>query len=196
MANGEDTFSELLELLAANVAADDEIPIWDKSAGQAKKITRANLVGAIINGNGVINTNGKTLAIPADGTSALREAAQTFTAIQTFSAGAAFGVLNSLLYRPSAGVLRQRLEWVTVAQNGLIVIASDTGWAIVHVFDATDGKFAMFAVEGGAGRLIHGDANYFAGSGNTKIMVFGLNGVVYLQNFFSDTKQISVWALT
>jgi len=82
MANGEDTFTELALLPSGQVANNDEIPVWDVSAAQAKKATRADVVGATLTGGGMINTNGKVLNMPADGTTALLEAANAFTQLQ------------------------------------------------------------------------------------------------------------------
>lgn len=66
-------------------AANDEIGIWDVSAGQYMRITRANLVGGSITGGGTVATGGYTLTVPATGTAALLGTAQTFSAAQTFS---------------------------------------------------------------------------------------------------------------
>jgi len=71
----------------------DLIPFWDVVAGVAKKTTRANLVGATLTDGGTIVTGGYTLTVPATGTAALRDKANTFTQPQTISAGA-YPVLN------------------------------------------------------------------------------------------------------
>lgn len=64
-------------------AADDYIPIWDVSGNAAKKALRSALVGAVLTGGGAIATGGYTLTVPATGTVALLDTAQTFTAPQT-----------------------------------------------------------------------------------------------------------------
>lgn len=64
---------------------DDFIPIWDVAAGQSKKATIANILNARLTGGGIVATGGFTLTVPATGTAALRGAAQSFTATQTFA---------------------------------------------------------------------------------------------------------------
>ncbi len=63
-------------------AANDEIGIWDVSAGQYLKIRRDTLVGGTITGGGTVATGGFTLTVPATGTAALLGAANQFTAGQ------------------------------------------------------------------------------------------------------------------
>jgi len=63
----------------ASPAANDEIGIWDVSAGQYLKIQRSVLVGGVITGAGTIATGGFTLTVPATGTAALLGTAQSFT---------------------------------------------------------------------------------------------------------------------
>ena len=58
-------------LAGASVANDDEVWIWDVSAGQLKKTTRAELIGGAY-----------VLVVPASGTVALLGVAQTFTKTQ------------------------------------------------------------------------------------------------------------------
>lgn len=72
-------------------AANDEIGIWDVSAAQYMRITRANLVGGTITGGGTVATGGFTLTVPATGTANLIGTAQTISALKTFSAGISFG---------------------------------------------------------------------------------------------------------
>lgn len=64
-------------------AAGDLIPYWDVAAGAAKKAVRSAVIGATITGAGTIATGGYTLTVPATGTAALRDVANTFTANQT-----------------------------------------------------------------------------------------------------------------
>ncbi len=65
----EYTVDGLAEL--ASPAANDEIGIWDVSAGQYLKIRRDTLVGGTVTGGGTIATGGYTLTVPATGTAAL-----------------------------------------------------------------------------------------------------------------------------
>lgn len=80
----EATYNDAIQLPGTQIAADDQIPIWDTSAGQTKRASRLDVVGANILGGGTINTNAKTLNVPGDGTAALSDAANTFSAQQTF----------------------------------------------------------------------------------------------------------------
>lgn len=79
-------------------AAGDYVPIWDVSGNAAKKVLRSALVGAVLTGGGSIATGGYTLTVPATGTAALRDAAQTFSGLQTFSAGINLGAENLTVY--------------------------------------------------------------------------------------------------
>lgn len=65
-------------------ASDDELVIWDKSAGATYRIQKASLLGGELTGLGTVATGGYTLTVPATGTAALRGVAQAFTAAQTF----------------------------------------------------------------------------------------------------------------
>lgn len=66
-------------------AANDEIGIWDVSAGQYLKIRRDTLVGGVITGGGTVATGGFTLTVPATGTAVLLSGAQIITGLKTFS---------------------------------------------------------------------------------------------------------------
>lgn len=79
-------------------AADDLIPYWDVAAGAAKKTTRANLIGGLLTGSGTVATGGYTLTVPATGTAALRNTAQTFAGLQTFGNGINLGGANLTNY--------------------------------------------------------------------------------------------------
>lgn len=61
-----ETVTALAELTSP--AANDEIGIWDVSAGEYKKIQQSNLVGATITGGGTVALGGYTLTVPATGT--------------------------------------------------------------------------------------------------------------------------------
>jgi hypothetical protein len=64
-------------------ASNDEIPIWDVSAGTQLKITRANLIGALLTGGGTINTGGVTLTLTGGGTLDLGGGSLAVTGNQT-----------------------------------------------------------------------------------------------------------------
>lgn len=123
-------------------AANDEIGIWDVSAGQYLKIRRDTLVGGTITGGGTVATGGFTLTVPATGTLALLGTANVFTAAQQ----------------------------VVGASVGARVAASGTGAGVVHVaplrsnsvallngqaFTITfDGDSALLSVTAGYGALL------------------------------------------
>lgn len=176
MANGEDTFTELASLSGANVAANDEVPFWDVSAGQTKKTTRREFIGGVITGDGVINTNGKTLNVLSDGTSALLEAANAFTQQQTMprlrsgSLGAisddsavsfmptgSFGILVLLgsNLATASGILMYRCG----SGSQCAVLAASAGTLLATVVDTVltgttgaDGKITISA-NGGDGKI-------------------------------------------
>lgn len=64
-------------------ASNDEIPIWDVSTGQQLKITRANLIGALLTGGGTINTGGVTITLTGGGTLDLGAGSLAVTGNQT-----------------------------------------------------------------------------------------------------------------
>lgn len=76
--------------LVTSAASNDEVGLWVVAGGVLKRITVANLVGATLTGLGTIVTQGYTLTVPATGTAALLNVAQTYTALSTFSGGATF----------------------------------------------------------------------------------------------------------
>lgn len=185
-----------LDTELVTVGANDLIGVWDVAAAQYKKAKRSNLVGATITGGGTIALGGYTLTVPASMTAAGRNTAQTFTGVQTMQDGAAIGVAGSKLYRPTAGVIRQNIEWVTIANLATVVARDDGAYAMVQVFSATHGRYGLFAIEGnGNGRLVHGDSTLFKTTGNTQIMCFALSNVVYVQNFTGSNLIMScvVW---
>ena len=178
--------------------ANDWIGIWDLAAGQYKKIKRSNLVGVNVTGGGTIDTGGFTLQVPASMIAAGRNTAQTFTGIQTMQDGAAIGVAGNTLARQGNGVLRQKLEQYNLASTNLLTISADmVGRALVFVHNASDGKMALVAVEGGAGTLIYGDTGYFSGAVGTanRINVYAYSGGVYVQNSYGVSKVLSAYAL-
>lgn len=87
----EYTVDGLTELTSP--AANDEIGIWDVSAGQYLKIRRNTLVGGTITGGGTVATGGFALTVPATGTAALISTGtwmptmigDTTTGIQTYN---------------------------------------------------------------------------------------------------------------
>jgi hypothetical protein len=147
--------------------------------------------------NLVINQSGTDKKVTAN-KFAIVTATNTFDLLQTLTSGAAFGVAGNTLVRPMNGVLRQKLEQYSLASSGLLTISTDmAGRALVFVYNASDGKMALVAVEGGAGTLIYGDTGYFSGAVGTanRINVYAYSGGVYVQNSYGVSKVLSAYAL-
>lgn len=93
------TLTQATALAGVDIASNDELWIWDVTAAALRKCTRADLIGGVITGGGTVATGGFTLTVPATGTAALRDVANTFTANQTVqptsNSTSAFRVLNS-----------------------------------------------------------------------------------------------------
>lgn len=67
----------------ASPAVDDEVGVWDLSAGQYVRVAVNALIGAALLNPGALDLNGKSAVLPANGTLALLEAANVFAAAQT-----------------------------------------------------------------------------------------------------------------
>lgn len=83
--------------LGTTPASGDFFPIWDLDAGQQKKVSYADLLGATLTGGGTIATGGFTLTVPATGTAAL---ATGISGGQTVYGGTESG--NSLTLRSTS----------------------------------------------------------------------------------------------
>jgi hypothetical protein len=156
--------------------AADEIPMWVAGSAVTRKITRANFL-----------TGYAALAT-----------ASTWTAAQTMQAGVNIGVASAQLYRPAAGVVRQKLEGVTLADTGALVVATGTGRALVYVYYATIGVSALVAVDGsGSSTLIYGSTSYFGTTAGTasRINVYASGTNVTVQNLRGADAFIYCWAL-
>lgn len=68
-----------------SAASSDLIPLWVAGSAVTRKITKLNFMGGVLSGAGTVATGGFTLTVPATGTAALREAANTFTAAQAIN---------------------------------------------------------------------------------------------------------------
>ena len=73
-------------VLSGAIATDDEVLIWDTSAGVTRKITKANLMGGAITGGGTIATAGFTLTGTKSGNVLVSTETPT-----TWTPGIAFG---------------------------------------------------------------------------------------------------------
>jgi len=113
-----ETVDALTEL--ASPATNDEIGIWDVSAGQFKKIQVANLIGATITGGGTIALGGYTLTVPATGTAALLATANTFTAVQIINTA-----LDNALKIQESGT--DRIAFLTANANKISIANHDNG---------------------------------------------------------------------
>lgn len=143
------TITQLAPLTA--VAADDELAIWDSSAAQTKKSTREDVVGATITGKGTITTNGKTVAAPADGTLALLEVAQEYTAKPTFAAGVTGG--------SQPNVNDDAAFYIPTPANAGLMVLMPTNYmapgAGIIAFRCQNGSVGQAAVvAGGAGNVL------------------------------------------
>ena len=159
-----------------SAVAADEIPMWVAGSAVTRKITKANF----LTGYGALAT------------------ASTWTAAQTMQAGVNIGVAAAQLYRPAAGVVRQKLEGVTLANDGTIVVAAGTGRALVYVYYASVGVSALVAVDGsGSATIIYGSASYFSTTAGTasRINVYASGTDVIVQNKRGADAFLYCWAL-
>jgi hypothetical protein len=164
-----------------------------------------------------------TLTIPASGTAALRDVANTFTQAQTFSgvltapgmkpasdsttavqiqnaAGTAILTVDTTnsrvtatsvgvsasgqMTKPAAGVVRQGMEYTSIANDGVVTVLSGDTRALVYIYYATVGVSALALVEGGTTTLIFGSTAYFSGTAGTasRINIYNSGSDVYVQN--------------
>lgn len=148
--------------------------------------------------NLVINQSGTDKKVTAD-KFAVVGLANTFSALQTLTAGAAIGASGNTLTRVAAGVVRQKVETTTLVATGDISVQTGNGGrGLVLVYNATSGKFALFAVEGATGSIIWGDTNNFSGTNSTsngKVNCFGASNIIYVQNGTAGTISLQVLVL-
>lgn len=139
------TVHDLSELMTP--AQDDEILIWDVSAGQSMKIKRSVLIGALLTGVGTIATGGFTLTVPATGTAALLGTAQSFTQPQTFT--------DEVNVRSHTASNLWSLDvgnsgTVTVGSGFVFQLSADSTFSgLVIVVNNTNGGVGMFLMGGG-----------------------------------------------
>lgn len=170
-------------------AANDEIGIWDVSAGAFLKIRRDNLVGLNATGSGTIATGGFTLTVPATGTAALRDVANTFTAAQTFASvtiGTSLG--GTVVTRPTDGHTLVAVDLVAMGIGAKYTLPSTSGLLIVTSTSA--GRSSVYLLSGGAVTVIEQDTNGFSTTMGTanKINIY-FNGSFYeIENGFSTVR--------
>lgn len=107
--------------LSDSISNLDLIEIERAADNLSRHVTRLQLIGATLTGEGNILTNGKTLTINDTGIAALLNVAQSFSSLKTFGAGISFGNETLSAYR-SAVVFPVTLT----SSNGDAVIAQHT----------------------------------------------------------------------
>lgn len=146
----------------------------------------------------VISQSGTDKKVTADKL-AIVGLANTFSALQTLTGGAAIGASGNTLTRVAAGVVRQKVETTTLVATGDIAVQTGNGGrGLVLAYNASLGKLALFAVEGSTGNIIWGDAANFSGTSSTsngKVNCFGLSNVIYVQNGTAGTISLQVFVL-
>lgn len=133
-----ETVTVLTELTSP--AANDEIGIWDVSAGEYKRIQQSNLVGATITGGGTLATGGYTLTVPATGTAALLGTLNTFVKKQTIAPDSNALALqvdmpsglvnNAALYITRNAGAAVEISALSSGYNYLYLYAGDTGTGV------------------------------------------------------------------
>lgn len=146
---------------------------------------------------------GDQLAVNQSGTDRRITAGTLFgyvtAALQTFTQGIAIGVASNRLYRPTAGVLRQRLETVAVANNaGLYLTADSNGRGMVYVYHADSGRSALFVVDGGVGAIVYGSTSFFAGDYTAGRIVVRADGTplqLIVSNQTGASATLAAWVI-
>ena len=118
-------------------AANDEIGIWDVSAGQYLKIQRSTLVGGTITGGGTIATGGFTLTVPATGTAALLTSANLFSAGQIIA--------------PSTDVVPLLIDPISSSTGKQIVIRFNEAERVYYLGTATVSRLFFSESDLGSG---------------------------------------------
>lgn len=122
----------------ATPASDDEVGVWDLSAGQYVRCQLSTLIGAVILNGGTLDLAGKSIVAPASGTLALIDVAQTYTALMTsapstnsnhgFTVNMPIGATTTArAYRAMLdNTLRYHVQ-VDTANNEIVLAAFDNG---------------------------------------------------------------------
>lgn len=162
----------------ASVANDDEVPIWDASAAQTKKITVTNLLAGRLTGTGVIATGTFTLTVPETGIAALLATANVFTVAQVMQqvrSGASGSIATN-------GVI----SFTAPKTRGLVILAPHNSGGMASVC----GLF-VYDTSAGSATVVVAGANLENASGiltgttgtNSKVTVSAhTNGLVYIEN--------------
>lgn len=153
-------------------AANDEIGIWDVSAGQYLKIQRSTLVGATITGGGTIALGGYTLTVPATGTAvvnggtanvgigvspttalhivatnpAIRMTANAASGTSTIDLGDSDGIFWQIIHNAS-----NQLEIKDSGNSGIVAMKFYGG--------SNGGNVAVTQLSGSGNRAVYSDSN-------------------------------------
>lgn len=135
----------------------------------------------------------------ADSTTAIQLQNAAGTAVLTvdttnqLSIGA-FGIGNASakLFRYAAGVIRQKIDQTTLADNGVLVV-SDSSLGMVLMFNLTDGPVGLYMVTGAAGNVIYGHGTISGTKDNAgTINIYAESGQIKVQNKRGSTKTLAV----
>ena len=140
--------------VVTTAASGDEVAIWRAANSDTKRITKANFVGATITGGGTLATGGFTLTVggtssingnlsgpgftltvPATGTAALRDVANTFTQANTFAAATFGGATTFSAPATHTGQLNVNQFLVLTAANATLASDAITATATLMVVD-------------------------------------------------------------
>lgn len=172
------TISSAATLTGANTASGDLFPLLDVSAAagsQGSKITRDELRIAMgLNGNGVVETGGYTLTVPANGAAALLGTANNFAAAQTMGVNGAASTpaltLNGTVF--SGGSATTTKPLMLLEPSG----TTSTGWgtngtlAGVNAPSGFTGMLAELQLNGVRRFAIGSDGWVHGMAGNTMII--------------------------
>jgi hypothetical protein len=184
------TINEFTTLSGA-VATDDQLLVWDTSAGATRKISQANLVGGAITGAGTLATGGFTLTVPATGTAALWTYGASWTPALKFG-----GANTGLTYTTRSGKYAIIGDRIVIAAFSIVLSAkgSSTG-------NATIDDIPVVGISANFGSVFWRNINGLSsitgqlvgqvGSGNTSValaqVASGINSFLTHANFANDS---------
>lgn len=161
--------------LIGTLASDDEVSVWDLSAGQFVRCPVSTLIGATILNGGTLDLGGKSVTVPANGTVSLIDVTQAYTARQqipalfsgntgsladdnafSFTPAYSQGMLLIWTYS-SGGIASQRAALVSFRAAGtphcLIISQGGTSFeastSVLAGTTGTDGKVTVSAASDG-----------------------------------------------
>lgn len=188
-----ETVDALSEL--ASPATNDEVGIWDVSAGQFKKIQVSNLFGGVITGGGTIATGGYTMTVPATGTAALLGTANVFTANQRVPRLEVDGANAYIDTGTGTDILPIQIRGapVSVANDAAVTIPSIGLIFIIIDALATYGLFATRAGYNAVTELLDSTSTFTTTKDNAGTWnVYTTAGVYYLQNKTGSARDVQI----